>query len=69
MKPAINHIGNHAIGFSIENIRTNYTEKETFMNEVLTAHPDIDKRKLNPVLERVWKEAFPETETQEKAAE
>jgi hypothetical protein len=56
-------VDGYSFGFSIKSIRKRYTEKENFFNDIINAHPDVNKTKLKKVLERVWNEAFPQEET------
>lgn len=68
MKPTIYTVGNISFGFSLDSIRERYSNKDDFIRDVYDAH-DIDKAKLKKVLDKVWKEAFPQKENNEKGAE
>lgn len=68
MKSAIYTVGNISFGFSLDSIRERYSNKEDFVRDISEAH-NIDKAKLKKVLDKVWKEAFPQKENNEKGAE
>jgi len=55
-------IDNLTFGFSIEAIRKSYSKKEEFVNTLLDMHPTVST-KLKKVLDKVWYEAFPNSET------
>lgn len=63
MKPAIYTIGSHSISFSIESIRSRYSQKEDFVKDVTKANEHLDKELLTKVLDRIWEEAFPREES------
>lgn len=69
MKQPVYTIGNHSIGFSLDSVRNNYSKKEDFVGDVIKANENIDKAKLKKVLDKVWKEAFPQEENNQKGAE
>lgn len=69
MKPTKYTIGKSTFGFSIDGIRKRYSKKEDFVSDMTKAYPEINKKDLSKVLNRVWEEAFPQKESKEKGAE
>ena len=68
MKQPIYTIGNRSFGFSLEAIRRNYLRKEDFFEAVIRANENVDKIKLKKVLSKVWNEAFPDEDNNQKGA-
>jgi hypothetical protein len=67
-------IGNGKIGFFIESIRLQYTDKNVFVADMLASHGDLAKgeeeeRLLKKALDKVWKEAFPDEAKAKKGKE
>ena len=54
-------IGKHTFCFSLKIVKK-YDKKENFFSDILKAYPNVNKKELEKVLERVWKEAFPAAE-------
>lgn len=69
MKQPVYTIGMYTIGFSLDSIRQRYSKKEDFVGDIIKANEGIDKAKLKKVLDKVWNEAFPQEENNEKGAE
>lgn len=63
MKPAIYTIGSHSISFSLESIRSRYSQKEDFVKDVSKANEHLDKELLTKVLDKIWNEVFPSEES------
>ena len=59
-KPVVYHIDDYAFGFSIDEIKRRFKKKGDFVEEVVTAHPEVDKAKLEKLLDKIWGEAFPQ---------
>ena len=47
-------VDNVTFGFSMDSIRRNYASKDSFVNDMTKAYPDVDAKKLKKVLENVW---------------
>ena len=47
-------VDNVTFGFSMDSIRRNYVNKDSFVNDITVAYPDVDAKKLKKVLEKVW---------------
>lgn len=62
MKQPVYTIGSYTIGFSLDGIRKKYSKKEDFIKDITKSNENIDKAKLKKVLDKVWKEAFPQEE-------
>lgn len=68
-KHPIYTIEGHSLGFSLDSIRKRYSNKEDFFADIIASNEKINKARLKKVLDKVWNEAFPQEETNEKGAE